>query len=608
VFDDSTSNNCVEFVKEVFSITVNGPQSIGAGLTGVFNVTLEQPGEGIELVPRVEGDLRYITFEPELLRFDSYFERTKQFRVVVNLLAPDSNLAIKWTKKESTSIQYYLDILDTPFKVVQSSTSGDPSKMIVAFVDVESVNAVSPKGIPVSINVTLTSASSALLVVEITPKVDGSPVVANISKLVFAPQETMKQFTVMANSLGAAQMFEFTLKNETNFAPRNFIMRRSQLRVEVKPESTTYLLKTLVINQLQVSRSTAEFDVILTERCRVHWALVYTGTPKLTADQIRNRTSEKILQAASLETYQRRARVLDHVANIKLQRIESMTNYTLYTLAEGIYGFEDSVSKIQFKTRDLSFGAVIHLTLRSATPSELVINTLAPLLRLPKKNLALYSDYGSTSAKDIDPKILNQRQVVYDILVIPDPVNDEVPALVLAQNISEPIWQKYLKRLVPALDDVDPIQVYEFRLNLPRIAEGPKLVSTSYYNITISLKTWEAARIYAIRVRRDVPSVPNFPNKPSSEQIFRKMNQINDRIDLTDYYVYRGVTDVKGNALVIFDDLRDNSVYDIYITAGNNLPYEPPFLLKDQDVQYITVATPRNESKLYLNFLNIILS
>ena len=117
VFEDTFSRSCVEFVKEVFAITVNGPDFIEAGLTGVFNVTMEQPGEGIDLTPTLVGDLSNLTLEPEVLNFNSYTEKSKQVKVIVSQSSPETNFVIKWKKKERTEILYYLDVLDTLFKV-----------------------------------------------------------------------------------------------------------------------------------------------------------------------------------------------------------------------------------------------------------------------------------------------------------------------------------------------------------------------------------------------------------------------------------------------------------------------------------------------------------
>jgi hypothetical protein len=45
---------------------------------------------------------------------------------------------------------------------------------------------------------------------------------------------------------------------------------------------------------------------------------------------------------------------------------------------------------------------------------------------------------------------------------------------------------------------------------------------------------------------------------------------------------------------LVFDDLQDGTSYDIFITAGNDLPYEPPLLLDDSQTQHLVVSTLYN--------------
>jgi len=51
---------------------------------------------------------------------------------------------------------------------------------------------------------------------------------------------------------------------------------------------------------------------------------------------------------------------------------------------------------------------------------------------------------------------------------------------------------------------------------------------------------------------------------------------VNDVLDLTEYYIFKGKTNDAGEIDIFFDDLRDNSTYDIYVTAGSDLIYDPP--------------------------------
>lgn len=70
-------------------------------------------------------------------------------------------------------------------------------------------------------------------------------------------------------------------------------------------------------------------------------------------------------------------------------------------------------------------------------------------------------------------------------------------------------------------------------------------------------------------------------------------------MDTTQYYIYKGITDEEGKIDIFFDDLRDGETYYVFITGGNYLPYDPPFLLDDSDVRKVVFTTPKNKNLNY---------
>ncbi len=46
--------------------------------------------------------------------------------------------------------------------------------------------------------------------------------------------------------------------------------------------------------------------------------------------------------------------------------------------------------------------------------------------------------------------------------------------------------------------------MYEIRENLAEIAVEPNLVKINYYNVTINIRFWNRAKVYAIRVLESV--------------------------------------------------------------------------------------------------------
>lgn len=56
------------------------------------------------------------------------------------------------------------------------------------------------------------------------------------------------------------------------------------------------------------------------------------------------------------------------------------------------------------------------------------------------------------------------------------------------------------------------------------------------------------------------------------------------------------MTDDEGNILITFDNILDNTYYDIYITVSTDMPYLPNIFYDDPEVRQIKIMTPENES------------
>lgn len=59
-------------------------------------------------------------------------------------------------------------------------------------------------------------------------------------------------------------------------------------------------------------------------------------------------------------------------------------------------------------------------------------------------------------------------------------------------------------------------------------------------------------------------------------------------------YFASAKTDATGKGVLTFDELKDDTEYQIYITAGNNIPYMPKKLLGDDEIMGINVKTNKN--------------
>jgi len=53
---------------------------------------------------------------------------------------------------------------------------------------------------------------------------------------------------------------------------------------------------------------------------------------------------------------------------------------------------------------------------------------------------------------------------------------------------------------LPQFDTDFGFSVYEYRENLAEVASEPQIVDINYYDVTLSMKFWNQAKVYAIRI------------------------------------------------------------------------------------------------------------
>jgi len=76
---------------------------------------------------------------------------------------------------------------------------------------------------------------------------------------------------------------------------------------------------------------------------------------------------------------------------------------------------------------------------------------------------------------------------------------------------------------------------------------------------------------------------------------FHIANQITGGLkDVEERYYVEVKTDSDGKGQLVFDELKDDTKYDIYFTAGNNVPYKPKNYLPDSEIQVLQVETLKN--------------
>ena len=70
---------------------------------------------------------------------------------------------------------------------------------------------------------------------------------------------------------------------------------------------------------------------------------------------------------------------------------------------------------------------------------------------------------------------------------------------------------------------------------------------------------------------------------------------------------FQALSEDDGSAFLFFDDVRDDTDYEVFMTIGNNLPYEPLMLYDDDKIRTFSFKTPKNLSNLIFKYLIILL-
>ncbi len=119
-----------------------------------------------------------------------------------------------------------------------------------------------------------------------------------------------------------------------------------------------------------------------------------------------------------------------------------------------------------------------------------------------------------------------------------------------------------------------------------------KITQIGYYYARIYVELIEAGKVYAVAIEK---SLPGSKNRPTSYQIANGLLANNMKLDTR--YVRKITSNQDGKGEIVFDELKENTNYNICLTIGNNVPYEPADLIGDDSIVCIEVRTLKNPSK-----------
>jgi hypothetical protein len=200
----------------------------------------------------------------------------------------------------------------------------------------------------------------------------------------------------------------------------------------------------------------------------------------------------------------------------------------------------------------------------------------------------------------------------YDIVILPDTSNDITSPLSIVQNFATNLntlntFQSYL----PSFETSKTITYFEVMPVLPILVELPSVQYIKIDQASFQLKFKTLTTVYAVLyewIGKGDPSlkvaektivpamvgalpIPEQATCPSSNQIKAGTDHTNTQ--LGQYKIFKQNTDTNGRGTIFFSDLKEQSNYQVFITAAYPRNSEP-YLWADSQVLTFKFSTLPN--------------
>lgn len=603
--------NCIAFIKSKYSIIISGPSKLYIGLSYIFNVTLEAPANGLNIFPQINGSSSDININPAKITFNNYQTSTQSFKVYSRVGALRGNYSISFPIEESNLENYYIRPFDNNFELLRADDEAfNLKKSLITFDD---VNEIGVNGKTVIVNVNFEQKPSDAFFIKIEVKdldlstkiadriLDVNPTILNINEYT----QTLS-FELNSYKYGPKQTLLFSLGSQYSTKDIPFELEKNSTVILISNPKSGYSTMIFEIKSNSILKSSAQLDVYASERCIVYYILALRLSTSPSFDQIINANYPKTIVKGNLPSKIVYQDINYYIAGIELTGLEAETDYSLYAVASGMFNFSN-IYKYNLKTVVMPYAANLKLYFLNNITFNEVKNNIASALRISSNRIYLFNDYKSSIPWNSEN--MKARTIIYEVTIAPDSTQDDKNPIYYAELMSTSEYKQKLKQISPLFNEDKPVIFYIYRPNDPIISSEPEMISIKYYDATIGINFVGQARVFAVRVPDYNLSNANATRtNPTSKQIFKGYDESNDVLNKTPYYVFRGTSDEKGYAEILFEDLLDGVTYDVYITGGNMVPYDPPALLADEDVKHIRFKTPTNKSNIntvivFLNFI-----
>jgi len=622
--------NCLTIGEFRNEVQINIPQTLRQGL--VYNVTIQiaKATTSFSLTPISDS----LIFEPMTVNFGNFTGTTQALSIYVPRNIQLGNYSILWKKTESSQPARFSEVPDSKLVVIAANavSTGTP----LGKVTVQEFNSVTIGQYPQNVTVTLDKAPAEELIVKIQSETNDDSLQVSVDSfgysqlpvyLVFSRGESQKQFYIFAETGAKNNTLTYQLSGTNSQAYETGITSSSFI-IESKPnfeflfnpissldgtETEESSFKFTKVKQASVQENSVSYTVILPREGIVYYMAVIksaisTTNAQLISGEIPDVDAKSYIAGELLidtgaenETFQ---------GSIQISGLHSQTDYQVYFLARDNFGVYSQIKSLNLTTSEATPGASILMYTRGNLNASTILNVLSEILGIPPSKLfvdsvnlaslqpydkAIQEEEESTSGNTLASELFGGQLSSYKFGIKPDLYDNNPSPIEIANQIFIKANQEKLFSLIPeyALDlgtRVAPI-LGDF---VEYIAQ-PSVEDIGYYTITITAELMEPGRLYGIAI----PANKTGNYTPTSYQISQGWTPNNTQLD--EGYFNMTVSDDSGKAVLVLDELREYTEYDIYITAGDNLPYEAVNLIKNENVVVLTAKTLKNPSKKFYN-------
>eukprot|EP00828_Plagiopyla_frontata_P041586 TRINITY_DN5975_c0_g1_i1.p1 TRINITY_DN5975_c0_g1~~TRINITY_DN5975_c0_g1_i1.p1 ORF type:complete len:3014 (-),score=332.15 TRINITY_DN5975_c0_g1_i1:53-9094(-) len=578
--------NCVEFVKDLYAIKISVDKKVYPGFSYILTITLEQPYDGILLVPQIASTNHRITFNATKVQFNDFIHSTQDLLMIVDKSAKPGNYSIKWTKTETKHLTAFMEVMDTQVIVIEEAVK---PKVLIEKINVIGVN--QPYDIAVSLEQPAAfevCLNSKFVIQNKNQQWLRHIIYTSPKKLCFSQGETIKYLTLFTKFELNSQILQFSLSPSDASKIYNLTETQKTIYIEDQPkEDQCYIFS---IRDSDINKNHAYLHILVSEQSKIYYILTYRNSIAPTKDQFISLSYNYSINSGTLHTSLPTQMLEQASVYFNLTNLEANTKYTLFAIARGRHSYSQ-IYKFDFETKALSNAALIRFKVTSQNISDIKLKTaFASALCIYQERFIIINKHKFD--EPINSSIMNERPAIYEMLIQPNVTDDYKTPIEYAQMLTNSYYYKKLKKALPEIKDTFDLSYREYVIDEIKVAREPKMILVTYYNATISMRFWKKSKVYAIRMCQDVDA--NFLKKlykPLSQQIYKGFDENNNKLNLTKYYTYEGMTDYYGEIDIFFDDLQPEKECTVFITAGTYVPFNPPKLMDDSEVRSITFQT-----------------